>query len=102
IALVLVFTLPPLAVVVGIVALILGIIAMRRANRGTHGGRGMAIAGLVLGVLSAIGGLLISIFLGAIFSMLFQSGSECMELPTQAQQEACMERVINERFGIDN
>jgi hypothetical protein len=46
-------------VLFGLVAIVLGVVASRRARRGAAAGRGMAIAGIVLGVI----GLLLSIAL---------------------------------------
>ncbi|MGW5386615.1 DUF4190 domain-containing protein [Nocardia sp. NPDC003963] len=45
----------------GLIAVILGLIALVKANRGTGGGGIMAAIGLVLGVLSLIGGIVIAI-----------------------------------------
>ena len=58
-------------IVLGILALVLGIIAARRAGRGEAPGRGRAIAGIVTGVL----GLLLSIALIAIGASILNSGS---------------------------
>jgi hypothetical protein len=41
-------------VLLGLLAIIFGVIAMRRANRGLAAGRGRAIAGIVLGVLGIV------------------------------------------------
>ncbi|WP_447925695.1 hypothetical protein [Georgenia muralis] len=49
----------------GIVAVVLGIMAMTKANKGQAGGKGLGIAGLVLGVLSVLLGLVVSVILGA-------------------------------------
>lgn len=48
----------PLAIILGIVALVLGILGMRRAPQLGGTGRGAGIAGLVTGVLGALGGVL--------------------------------------------
>ncbi|MFB7865817.1 MULTISPECIES: DUF4190 domain-containing protein [unclassified Streptomyces] len=52
-----------LGTVLGILALIFGVIGLKKANRGEATNRGMAIAGIVLG---AIGALVSSVFLGFI------------------------------------
>lgn len=45
----------------GIFALIFGVVALIKARSGTAGGTGMAIAGLVLGVLSLIAAIVITV-----------------------------------------
>lgn len=45
----------------GIFAVIFGVIALVKARAGTSGGTGMAIAGLLLGVLSLVGAVLLTI-----------------------------------------
>lgn len=46
------FAFPPLS----IIAIILGVVAMNQAERSpqTHGGKGMAIAGMILGLVVAV------------------------------------------------
>lgn len=58
-------------VLLGLIAIVLGVIAARRAKRGLADGRGMAIAGIVLGVL----GLLLSVALVAIGLTVLNSSS---------------------------
>jgi Domain of unknown function (DUF4190) len=49
-----------LAFVAGAAALVFGIIGIGRANRGMVSGRGLAVAGIVLGVVGAVFALLTS------------------------------------------
>jgi hypothetical protein len=49
-----------LAFVAGAAALVSGIIGIGRANRGMVSGRGLAVAGIVLGVVGAVFALLTS------------------------------------------
>lgn len=79
-------------IVLGLLAVILGIIAVGRARRGEAPGRGRAIAGIVTGAL----GLLISIALIAIGVSIFNSGSgrtfqQCLQQAgnDQAAQQQC-------------
>lgn len=93
---------PVVGIVLGIVAIVLGAIALRKVKQGRAGGKGMAVAGLVLGVLSAIVSLLMTILLGALLSALIESGDlprivDCAQLP-QDQQQACIEDL---RPGLD-
>jgi hypothetical protein len=67
-------------IVLGLVAIVLGVVAARRARRGLAGGRGMAIAGVVLGIV----GLLINVgLIGLSVSLLnssdFKSFRQCMQ-----------------------
>jgi len=48
----------------GIAAVILGVVALRKANRGVAGGKGMAIAGTVLGGISLVLSIIVNVFLG--------------------------------------
>ena len=57
-------------VLLGLLAVVLGVVASGRARRGLGEGRGMAIAGIVLGVL----GLLISVAL-VVFGFSFMNGT---------------------------
>lgn len=54
--------------ITGVFAVILGIVGIRKTRRPGVGGRGMAIAGLVLGLISIIGWIIISAAGGAIWA----------------------------------
>ena len=49
----------PVAVVFGLIALILGIIAVRKAKKGLGGGKGLGIGGIITGILGIILGALV-------------------------------------------
>ncbi|MRH86329.1 DUF4190 domain-containing protein [Nocardia sp. SYP-A9097] len=51
----------------GLLAAIFGLIAMMKARRGTSGGFGMAVAGLILGLLGLIGGIVVGILVWVVF-----------------------------------
>ncbi|WP_237223762.1 DUF4190 domain-containing protein [Rothia nasisuis] len=76
----------------GLVGLVLGIVALRNVKHG-GGGKGLAIAGIILSVL----GLISAIILGVLFGWIFAAGFECSNEPTQAAIDRCM----NERLGIE-
>ena len=44
-------------ILLGLIAIVLGVIALRRVRRGIAAGRGMAIAGVILGTLGLLGSL---------------------------------------------
>ena len=56
-----------IGLLISIPALILGIVALRACNRGTAGGKGMAITGIATGGI-AVGGFAISFLVFAVFS----------------------------------
>ncbi|MFH8716645.1 DUF4190 domain-containing protein [Streptomyces zaomyceticus] len=66
------FCLYGLGVVLGVLALIFGIIGLKKAGRGEATNRGMAIAGIVLG---AIGTLVSAVFLGFVIWAISQDSS---------------------------
>jgi hypothetical protein len=88
-----------LGALLGIAAVVVGIIAVRRANRGEASGRGMAIGGIVTGAISVVLGILIVI---ALFAFGFGFAGElerCIE--ETGSQEVCQERLereLTERF----
>lgn len=97
---------PFLGIVLGLVALVLGIVGRKKANETGVGG-GMAIAGLIMGVLAILGGILWIVFVAALFNAAdqqlqedFGSGFgdifEDSQLCSQGDQDAC------DRLGIPN
>jgi hypothetical protein len=52
------FWLAPVGIVLGVLAVLFGAMAMGRTKEGGQGGRGMAIAGLVTGIVGLVGALL--------------------------------------------
>jgi hypothetical protein len=83
----------------GIAAVVVGIIAVRRVNRGEATGRGMAIGGIATGAISALLGVLIIIALFA-FGIGFAGELErCIE--ETGSQQVCQERLerqLRDRF----
>jgi hypothetical protein len=64
----------------GLIAVVLGIVASRRARRGEAGGRGMAITGIVLGLLGLVLSVVIVVVIGAFWnSDSVQNYRECLE-----------------------
>jgi hypothetical protein len=83
------FWIPLLGLVLAIVALVLGIVGIRKASRGEATNKGMAIAGVVTGALALLG----SIFITIVFFVAvdeFGSLFECLEqAQTIEEQESC-------------
>jgi uncharacterized membrane protein len=89
-----------LGALLGIVAIIIGVIALRRANRGEGSGRGMAIGGIVTGAISlvlAIIGLIVALTFGM---GIFSEMEACLEETggDQAECERRLEEDLMERF----
>jgi hypothetical protein len=88
-----------LGAIAGIVAVVLGIVAVRRVGRGQASGRGLAIGGIVTGAISVLLGVLIFLALVA-FGFGFAGEFErCLE--ETGSQQVCQERLereLTERF----
>lgn len=89
-----------LGAVLGVVALVLGIVALRRTSRGAASGRGMAIGGIVTGAISIVVGIFIVIFLFTFGFGIVEEMDACME-ETGGDQAECqrrLERELTDRF----
>jgi hypothetical protein len=83
----------PIAFVLGILAVILGVVGMRRATRGEANNRGYAVAGLTCGAIA----LVFSIHLGVRLSTFVVDNADnfrqfwtCItSAPTEAEQDDC-------------
>ena len=62
-----------IGVLLGLVALVLGVIASGRAKRGVSSGRGMALTGAILGLLGLLGSIAVGALFGVVF---FKSGAK--------------------------
>lgn len=79
-------------ILLGLIAVVLGLVAAGRAKRGVAGGRGMAITGAVLGLVGAIlSGVLVAIGVSFLNSESAQNLQECLEQAgnDQAAIEQC-------------
>jgi len=56
------------SIIGGIVAVVLGVVALRKVRQGTAGGKGLAIAGTVLGGVSLVAAIIVNVALGAVIS----------------------------------
>ncbi|MEV8052959.1 MULTISPECIES: DUF4190 domain-containing protein [Streptomyces] len=77
----------------GLLALIFGILGTLRARQGRAPRKGMAIAGLVLGVLGLIGSVVVLIFaISVVDSDAYKDFESCVDKAvTQAEQDRCAE-----------
>ena len=79
----------------GVLAIILGFMGVRRVSRGEANNRGVSITGIVLGVLSIV----IAVLFAVVIGTLFDRAQDCFDPElTQAEQQAC----VNERFDNTN
>lgn len=79
-------------ILLGLIAVVLGIVAAGRAKRGAAGGRGMAIAGAVLGLLGAVlAGVLVAVGVSLFNSDSARELQDCLERAgdDQAAVEQC-------------
>lgn len=88
--------LPVIGLVVALVALVLGTVAVIRTRQGRAGGKGLAIGGLVLGILSTLAGFAVTAFMLWAIAQFGQSGDlqsivECARITDSAEQERCLQ-----------
>ena len=81
--------------VLGIVAIILGIVALRRVKANTGGGKGLAIAGVVTGVIATLLGIGAGIYWGFVWSL----AGPCMFETDPAAQQQCINEQVESRFS---
>ncbi|MCX2967422.1 MULTISPECIES: DUF4190 domain-containing protein [Streptomyces] len=87
-------------VLLGLLAVVFGILGWRRSKRGEATNGGMSIAGLVLGALALIGSIIVIVAGVALFnSEEFSNFTDCVEqAETQSEIEDC-EQEFNEQFN---
>lgn len=69
-------------ILLGLIAIVLGVIALRRVRKGIAAGRGMAIAGVILGTLGLLGSLLWIALIAWVFNS--SGGSDLTECVSNA------------------
>jgi len=83
-------------ILLGLVAIILGIVAIRGAGKGKNGGKGLAIAGLVTG---AIGLLVSAAILAFVGTVLFgEDGQRLQDCISQANGDSAAEQQCQREF----
>lgn len=84
----------------GIVALVLGIVAIRRTRRGQAGGQGMAIAGTILGGAAIVITAIYVIAVGSFFAKFgpqFSNFQDCLRHATTVQEQRdCQDQFRND------
>ena len=85
------FFFPFVAVVVGLIAVVLGIVALRQVKSGRAAGRGMALTGLVTGAIALVLGLALTTGLALLAN---SDLGRCMEkAQTQSDMQTCFENA---------
>lgn len=87
-------------IILGLVAIILGIVGMRKAKKGTGGGRGMAVTGLVLGILSLLGGIITAVILAVLANQVGQTIQECQGLTGEQMQRCIQQNLPGQSLGV--
>jgi uncharacterized membrane protein len=82
--------------VLAIVAIVLGIVGIRKASRGEATNKGMAIAGVATGSIALVLAVIVTIFVIGLFDE-FGSLVECVEQAETAEEE----QACNDRFEDD-
>ena len=90
-------------VIVPVLAVVFGVVGMRRAGRGEASNKGVALAGAITGGI----GLVLGVLLIAVAANLFQSEAfERFEAcdraaTTQEQTDACVEALLEDWLGVE-
>ncbi len=82
-------------IVLGLLAVVLGIFALRRVKARRADNRGMAITGLVLGILGLLLGILVLVF--TLF--VFQTAGDCLNQLQETGDQAAYEQCVQESVG---
>jgi len=84
-------------IVLGLIAIILGIVAARGASKGKNGGKGLAITGIVLGAL----GLVVSVIIVVVGVSIFNSdsGQQLRDCISQAGDDQAAIDQCNQEFS---
>jgi len=86
----------------GLLAVILGFIALGKAKRGEAGGRGLAIGGIVAGALALLLALVLLVTVGAFFarnSDEFSNLTDCLQAADDEQAEVACQEEFERKIG---
>jgi len=94
------FWVPVLGLVLGLVGLVLALVALRRVRRGVANNRGVALAALIVSILAAIAGLVVTALTAWVLWFAADNSGDlqaCLDTATtQTQIDAC-----SQQFGDD-
>lgn len=83
----------------GIIALVLGLVALGRIKRNRSGGRGMAITGIVTGALSIVVAIIVVVIGVSFFGDAAAEYEECLQTNSREVCDQQLEEGILDRFG---
>ncbi|MDT8912468.1 DUF4190 domain-containing protein [Amycolatopsis sp. PS_44_ISF1] len=88
-------------IVLGVLALIFGILGIKRANRREATNKGAAVAGVVTGVIGLIIGIILAVVVGSIFAIFgdqISSYQDCVNQAggDQAKVQQCQQQLNND------
>jgi MFS family permease len=93
------FLFAPLGIVLGVLAIVFAVIGMRRAKRGEASNRGIAISGLVTGIVGLVIGVIIIAFLAS-HSQDFGNFRDCVRhAQTDTQRNHCVDQFRHNLVG---
>lgn len=84
----------PVAMLLGLLAIIFGVVNLSQVRKGTSTSKGMSIAGIITGVLGLLGGTVV-LLIATYFTSTIE---ECTQSDPVAQQQ-CIEERLNEELG---
>lgn len=92
---------PVLNVILGILAIIFGIVGWRRGRRNNATNPGVAMTGIVLGILGLIASIVLVVIVAAVLhSPAFQRYQHCIRsASTQSEQQHCIKR-LERHYGV--
>jgi len=88
------FWIPFGGAILGLIALVLGIVAWRRASAGRAGGKPMAIIGTILGGLAVVGGIIATVLLIWVFGRV----AHCTDANLTDQE---ISNCVNDELGVN-
>lgn len=102
------FWVPVLGLVLGVVGIVLAIIALRRVKKGVASNRGVALAALIVGILAAVAGLVVTALSAWVLWFAADNSGDlqaCLDTATtQTQIDACSQQFGNDlldELGIE-
>lgn len=84
-------------ILLGLIAIILGIVALRGASKGKNGGKGLAIGGLVTGAIGLIVSAAILAFVGTV--LFGEDGQRLQDCIRQANGDSAAEQQCQQEFS---
>lgn len=88
-------------IVLGVLALIFGILGVKRANRGEATNKGLSISGIVTGSIGLVIGVLLAVLVGSIFALFGGQLSDLQDCLKQAGSDQAKVTQCEQQFSSD-